>query len=396
MRKIFLLLMVSFSLFTFGQVKSVYEPIDKQVSEIPSNSCNSTEAIASYIGSHFKTEREKIRAVFYWTASNISYDIKNIATIDYSKSSLEKIQSTLETRKGVCIHYAEVFNDITNKLGMKSYIIDGYTKQNGKISPISHAWCAAEIDKKWYVFDPTWGSGYVSNGKFVKKINDYYFKTEPSKIISSHMPFDYLWQFLNYPITNQEFFDGKTQENRSKIYFDYIAEIEKESKFSEEEKIDAEIVRITKNGIKSNLILECLTAKKKESAVYNQNANIGKMNTIVADYNQAVSLFNDFIYYRNKRFKPTLSDDEINNMIQLPKEKLLNCQKLIDTVGSVGGQNLAVLASLRKNIYDVLKQVSEHESFVKEYLSKGKGARKGMFSKVNWFGVPLNNQDDFL
>ena len=28
-------------------------------------------------------------------------------------------------------------------------------------------------------------------------------------MIASHMPFDYLWQFLNSPMTNQEFISGK-------------------------------------------------------------------------------------------------------------------------------------------------------------------------------------------
>lgn len=35
------------------------------------------------------------------------------------------------------------------------------------------------------------------------------------------MPFDYLWQFLNYPVTNQEFYEGKMSQNKSKRYFNY-------------------------------------------------------------------------------------------------------------------------------------------------------------------------------
>jgi transglutaminase/protease-like cytokinesis protein 3 len=36
------------------------------------------------------------------------------------------------------------------------------------------------------IFDPTWGSGFVNNGKFVNAFDDRYFKANPSEIIASH------------------------------------------------------------------------------------------------------------------------------------------------------------------------------------------------------------------
>lgn len=390
MRNPFLLFISLFLVAGLGHSQNANALIDKQMSKIPVSSSGSTEAIADYINSNFKTEGDKIRAVFYWTASNISYDVANMSSINFNETSQEKIAKTLKTRKGVCIHYAEVFNEIANKVGVKCMIVDGYTKQNGKISTLSHAWCAAIIDGKWFLFDPTWGSGGINNGVFVKKINDYYFKVDPAKMISSHMPFDYLWQFLNYPVSNQEFYDGKTQVNKSKSNFDYRAEIDKQQKLSDMEKALESVGRMEKNGIKNSLLLERFNGKKKELASYRQNGNVDKLNSIISDYNQAVTSLNDFIYYRNKKFKPTLPDEEIKRMIQTPKEKLAQCQDALDAVGPVGKENLSNLSSLRKSIADVLAQAEEHESFVRDYLSKGKGARKSMFTKVSWFGIPLN------
>jgi hypothetical protein len=389
MRVSFLLLISLFFALNFGQAQNANGLIDKQISKIPASSCGSTEGIAGYINSNFKTDEDKIRAVFYWTTSNISYDVENMFAQNFSETPQEKITKTLKTRKGVCIHYAEVFNKISNKVGVKCFVIEGYTKQNGKVGDLAHAWCAARINNKWVLFDPTWGSGGVNNGKFVKKINDNYFKVDPLKMISSHMPFDYLWQCLNYPITNQEFYENKRQTNKSKPSFDYGAEIEKLDKLTDMEKALEAVSRIEKSGIKNKLILERFTGKKKELDFYRQKGNIEKLNAIVSDYNQAVTLFNDFIYYRNKKFKPAFPDDEIKRMIQTPKEKLVQCQKAIDAIGPVGSENLPNLASLRKSIDDVLAQAKEQESFVKEYLSKGKGARKGMFTKTTWFGIPL-------
>jgi hypothetical protein len=390
MKNIYIILSLFLSVLSFGQVNVGYALIDKKMAAISTSSTNSTEAIANYINANFKTDADKMRAVFYWTTSNISYDIANMYAVNFNETSQDRIIKTLKTKKGVCIHYAEVFNEISNKIGIQSYIIEGYTKQYGKVANLAHAWCAAKIDNKWYLFDPTWGSGYVNNGKFIKKMNEYYFKAEPSKLISSHIPFDYLWQFLNYPITNNEFYAGTTQINKSKKFFDFETEIAKYNKLSETDRLFESAARIQKNGVLNAMILERLEGKKKELAYLRHNANIEKLNSIVADFNEAVILLNDFVHYRNNKFKPAFSDDEISRMIQTPKEKLVKCQDAIYNIGAVGNENASNLASIKKSINEVLAQTEEHVLFVQEYLSKSKIARKLMFTKVSWYGVPLN------
>jgi hypothetical protein len=41
----------------------------------------------------------------------------------------------------------------------------------------------SKIDNQWYIFDPTWGSGFVNNGKFVNAFDDRYFKANPSEML---------------------------------------------------------------------------------------------------------------------------------------------------------------------------------------------------------------------
>jgi hypothetical protein len=101
-------------------------------------------------------------------------------------------------------------------------------------------------------------------------------------------------------------------------------------------------------------------------------------------------MFNDFIFYRNKKFKPTLSDDTIREMIAAPKAKVVKCQKDLDGIGTLNDSNRATLTAFRKNLADLLLQIEEQEKFVNEYLGKGKLARKSMFSKGTWFGLPVN------
>ena len=384
--------MFLFSLFasSFAQATADYAAIDSQMALIPVNSSVNTTAIANYIDSHFKTETDKVRASFYWTASSISYDVANMFAIDFSTSTQEKIEGTLKSKKGVCIHYAEVFNDINSKMGIQSYVIDGYTKKEGKVGDLAHAWNAVKIDNKWYVFDPTWGSGYVNKGKFFKKLNNSYFKVDPVKMIVSHIPFDYLWQFLNYPVTNAEFYAGKTQINKVKKYFDFENEIAKYVSLSETDQLFEAAERIQKNGLKNRMIAERYQGKKEQLVNLRNNISIEKLNAIVSEMNEAVVLLNDFIYYRNNKFKPSFPDAEISRMIQLPKEKLKKCLDDIYKVGSVVEENEAQVAAMKKNISNAAAQAEEHSEFVESYLSKSKLVRKTMFSKASWFGIPLN------
>lgn len=390
MRKIVAVLFLFLSVLSVAQTKNPYADIDTKISKIPVELTNSTTGIAKFITYNFKTDAEKIRAVFYWTASNISYDVPNMFAPNQLQSVQQKIENTLKTRKGVCIHYAEVFNDIARKVGITSEIIHGYTKQHGKIDQLSHAWCAAKIDNKWFVFDPTWGSGGIINGKFVRKLNNAYFKAEPSTIIASHMPFDYIWQFLNYPVTNVEFYGGETQLDKTKKYFDFEKEIALYYKISENDQLFESAARIEKNGLKNAMILEYYNITKKQWNNTMQNANIDKLNVVVNEYNEALLLLNDFIMYRNKKFKPTFPDEKIQQMIQAPREKLAKCQNDIFKIGTVGSENASNMSSLKRNIAEALIQADEQASFVKDYLSKSKLVRKTMFSKVSWFGIPLN------
>jgi len=366
---------------SIAQKVNPFLAIDKKMDEIPLEKTTSTNEIANYITSNFKSESEKIRAVFYWSASNISYDVKNSNEPNFVYSSEEKISNALKNRAGVCIHYAEVFNEIANKVGIKTFIIHGYTKQNGIIATTSHAWNACNIDGKWFLFDATWGSGYVNNDKFYKKLNDNYFKVLPSKMIQSHMPFDYLWQFLNNPITNNEFYSGKLSTERFVSNYDFQKEIENYEKIPDDEKAFETFKRMEKIGVLKGLIDNYVSHKREEFTVLRQNKKIQKLNEITAEYNEAIGLMNDFIFYKNKKFKPTISDETIREMIKVPYEKLKKCQSQMDKLGSVGKENQSNLSKLLMQVSENVKIAEEHYKFVEEYLSKNSIGRKLMFTK---------------
>jgi transglutaminase/protease-like cytokinesis protein 3 len=131
MKKIFFLILYSFSAALFGQNNEANVLIDKKIDAIPENLNSSTTSISEYISSNFKSDYDKIRAVFYWTSSNISYDIERLKELKKTNlTEKEKIATTLKSKKGVCENYSLIFNEIATLLGLKSFQIQGYTKNS--------------------------------------------------------------------------------------------------------------------------------------------------------------------------------------------------------------------------------------------------------------------------
>ncbi len=371
-----------FSNLFFGQITNPYASIDSVMDKIPVESSKSTTQIAKYINENFKTDNDKVRAAFYWTAATITYDLENMFAINFNETKEEKINKTLKSKKGICINYAEIFNEITNKIGVKSVVIEGYTKQNGKADYVAHAWCGVKLDDDWFVFDPTWASGYVNQNKqFIKKLNNIYYKADPVKIIVSHMPFDYLWQFLGYPVNNEQFLSGKIQTDKSKPPFDYYNEIERYENLSYAEKLKTSAERIELAGVKNALVFDRLANKKAEIENLNNNKNAENFNKIATDFNEAINLYNNFINYRNVQFKPTFQDSTIKEMIETPRDKLIKCKEAIYALKNIDNANLQLVNGLKKSINQALLDAEAQFKFVDLYISKSKSDRKILFRK---------------
>ncbi len=378
--------------FSQKAVDNEYAAIDKKALQIHDSLTKSTDQIAKYIKLNFTTDKEKSRAAFIWVASNISYDLENMYTVNLNEKREDRIAKSLKTRKGICENYASLFTEILNKVGIKSLVVAGYTKQSTNIDLLSHAWSAAFIDGSWYLFDPTWGSGYVNGGKFTKKISNRFYKVSPENSIKTHMPFDYLWQFLDYPITNQEFYDGKIQPNKAKVNFHYKQALAEYEKQTEMEQLKSAAIRVEKNGVKNALIFEQLKYLKLSIENIQQNTIVNLYNSATASYNDGIAAYNDFIYFRNKQFKPQTTDNIIQDMIDNAANNLEKAKTILREIPAADASTTSMIKQLQKAVDDATNNVAEQQTWLKSYLSKGKIARKSMFfeRKVSLFGVPIN------
>lgn len=390
MRILFLLSLFLLASGGKAQTTGNDDHVDQTALQIPDQMTTSTRGIADYINQHFNSPDDRARAVFVWVTRNIQYDVANMFAINFYENTDEIINDVLKNRKGICMHFAQLYNDIANQSGIKSYVIDGYTRQNGFVDYIPHAWCASLIGSDWYLFDPTWGSGYVQNEKFVKKLNNYYYKTKPEQLISSHMPFDPLWQFLKYPVTNQEFYEGKTTMNEIKPEFNYLDTLKQYERASETEKLVAAARRIEKNGVRNSMISDRLQHIKREIEYHRNKQVVDTFNAATSLYNKGVNQLNQFINYRNNQFSPSRPDEEIREMVDIAEKSFLSSRDKLKEIKNPDANLSGSITQLNRSIDESMKNLAEQKAFLEKYFKTGKIFRKSLFYKYKWMGIPLN------
>ena len=376
-----------------------YTQIDARALQLPDSASHDVARIAAYVNANFSTPTEKTRAIFIWIANNIDYDVVNMFALNFYEDPVEKIAKPLRTRKGICENYASLFTAVCNQAGIRSLVVEGYTKQRGFVGYIPHAWSAALVDGVWYLFDPTWGSGYVENNKFTRKINEGYFKATPESFIATHMPFDPLWEFLYYPVSTEDFFNGKTAVNKTKPYFNYPDSIRVYEAQDTVVREAAAADRIERNGVRNTATADMIRHlridvenHRRQAETDRQNRIVDSFNIVSRDYNEAVSQFNIFINYRNARFNPAKPDAEIQQMLDsadhmLQKAKTGAAAIVLTPADSRVEQ---MLQQAEKAISDLEPVVREQQEWLVKYFSKGKLGRKSMFYKVTMFGAPIN------
>jgi hypothetical protein len=369
-----------------------YAAIDKTALQIPDSMSHTTDGIARYVLGNFKTDKEKLRAIFAWITGNIQYDVANMFAINFYEHEQEKIEKALQNRKGICSNFAALFSAICTKTGIRSFVITGYTKQNGFADYIPHAWCAASADNNWYMFDPTWGSGYVSGGKFYRKLNNAYFMVDPAVLVKSHMPFDVMWQFLNYPVSNQEFYENRTVPDKSKPIFNYIDSIRQYEKQDSTEKLLATAGRIERNGIKNSMIFDQLQHIKLQLENNRQQKIADIFNISVVYYNTAINNLNAFIEYRNKQFIPEKTDAAIQGMMDTASANLKRSKEKLAAIHDESGNNAFLIAQQEHAADNMSAHIKEQQDWLNIYFSKSKSKRKAMFyeRKTTLFGIPIN------
>lgn len=364
---ILLLLFSGLQLTVDAKSSKSFVQIDQIMMNTPDSFTSSTQHIANYIDAHFKSHKEKARAIFYWIANNIQYDIDNMFAFDINQHETTEKKNILQTHKGVCEDYTLLFKNIADKVGLKTFIITGYTKKNGQVDGNPHSWIAFLIDSKWYLSDPTWGAGHIDKGIFVKHLDDGYFMVEPEKFIKSHIPFDPMWQLSNYPITKQQFYyKGRIKADKSS-FFNFADSIDKMLTQSRIERLESMRDRIASNGIVNYLDHDHLIHLQSKIVYHYRRKDEINYYSALSNYNDGIYHLNEYMGYKNKSYQPVKSISEIKNMLYKAEDNFnssLSNLKKIDDLSDLDQLKNQLNQSVEKALIDLIVQKNDLEKFL--------------------------------
>jgi len=371
MKFILFFLLIFFSFFAASAQNNILQNEYIDVA-IPSSETNTSADIADFINKHFDSDSKKIAAIYKWITTNIKYDADTIHYVILDEDYEERVSFALRRKKGVCENFAAIFNDLCLQTGIPSFYIEGFTKQSGGMDRSAHVWCAAFVDGEWNFYDPTWDVGYARGGNFVNDIRTTFFRVPPAEFIQTHLPFDPIFQFLNYPVSYKEFINGNFNERDPKRFFNYKDSIDSYKRMDRLSQYLSSITRIKNEGWPASKIDIKLKRIQQELEVMRQNSDMSLYDSAVADYNNAISLLNSFIVYRNNQFQPSKNNKEIENDFKKISALITSSNLKLKEVNSSKAVLQLDTGDLQKKLDDLSLKLKDQESFFKNNFSEVK------------------------
>ncbi|WP_167021065.1 transglutaminase domain-containing protein [Chitinophaga sp. Cy-1792] len=189
---------------------------------VPANA----DSLATWINKNCTDEREKLATLYSWMSSHIRYDLKGMYSMKNQVRGLDTmglVNHVLTSGKAVCSGFACTFIAVAKRMDIPALYVIGYCfDPRKKMIDSSHAWVAVKTSTGWSLVDPTWGAGgtIVNHRKFLwwwyKKVYyleglDWRYFMQPNEVfINDHVPYDPLYQFTAYPVSN----DSIRKKNR--------------------------------------------------------------------------------------------------------------------------------------------------------------------------------------
>lgn len=265
---------------------------------------------------------------------------------------------------------------------MDAYVIDGYNCRDGALLPDPHEWCAAKVSGKWYMFDPTWGAGFVENYQFIPSPNHRFCKLLPDTLLKTHMPFDPMFQFRERPLSYEEFDTGVVDEQRSVPVFYWADTLALYARQDTLERLVSVRQRMLSNGRSNDLVYYMLELTSNNIRIAGYQKILNAYNMAMDLQGKATDAINEFVRYRNKAFEPLKPDAEIQAMVDVPEELINRADSAINSIRTAPERYREPILKLRDQIMEVATTVYKHKLFLRQYFKLPAKQRKGMFKQT--------------
>jgi hypothetical protein len=218
---------VLFNLIHLNSFAQEFNQVDSYVRTLDFKPSASLENVATKITDPFETDIEKIRAIYFWIASNVKYDYEGIETYNWENySSYEEIlNATFKNRKGICSGYSHLFKRMAEISEIECEVVSGYARGDLEtifVKEVNHAWNRVLIKDKWQLLDVTWARDTLR-----RQVDDFYFLTDPELFILNHFPEHieststdqkYSYEdFMNFPLYTPSFHSSNFSNHISKL-----------------------------------------------------------------------------------------------------------------------------------------------------------------------------------
>lgn len=274
-------------------------------------------ALADAINRHFRTEEDKLRAIFLWTASHLSYDLASARQNSSPVPLTKAIVLAFKNLNAVCEGYAGIMDSLNRLCGIESFLISGYTRQLGKLDTTPHMWLATRTNGQWHLHDPTWGSGSVINNRFVPNLDESYLMVRPEAMIASHMPYDPLWQLLNKPLTHKEFIYRQKAGGPVWSLSDSLVKWQQSQAL---ERWQQELRRLMAEKFTHQATQGRINFLKQNIRINEINRSVYQLNTITNQLNNAIEHFNLAVEIQNKKGRTTAVNERLMQSKQLTEQ----------------------------------------------------------------------------
>jgi hypothetical protein len=145
----------------------------------------------------------------------------------------------------------------------------------------------------------------------------------PEVFIQTHMPYDPMWQLLNYPISHAEFNQGAITSIKNNIVFNFKDSIKQFNQLNELQQLEKTATRIAKVANVNPLIKNRLSYTRMLIAIVNQDEDLNLYNTAVSYLNKANYFYNHYLTYRNNGFPPAIKPDQMYSLLDSVSTQLM-------------------------------------------------------------------------
>jgi hypothetical protein len=154
----------------------------------------SIDSLSNYLAPRGFSDLDQAWSIFVWMGDRIAYDEHAYLSGQFRDVNVSP-EEVLRNRQTVCDGFTKLYMALAKRAGLEVMTTEGYAKAYGVkagevFSTPNHAWLMLKVGQTWQQLDPTWGAGYIFEGKYTKQLDPDYFLGQMEELKFTHWPLD--------------------------------------------------------------------------------------------------------------------------------------------------------------------------------------------------------------